>query len=121
MELQDSDTEDVTVTIGGVAYPLGKKRKGDKEKESRADPKPIAMGEIVVANSARWKRIEGLPEDRRQGPHFNTHFKTNLFNDHTKELDVFEALRVMPISKDELLEIVRWLPWRVLGSMMSEG
>ena len=63
------------------------------------------MGEEVVAGLIRWKRIEGLLEDKRTEHHFDTFFKTNIFNDMTREVDVFHAL--LPMGRDELLEIVR--------------
>ena len=52
-----------------------------------------------------WERIEGLETDPRTVPHFDTKFKSHLFNDETTEADVFKAL--MPISKTGLLKIVR--------------
>ncbi len=66
---------------------------------------PIKMGDEVVAGFIRWKRIEGLTEDTRKEHHFDTHFKTNMFHDMTREVDVFNAL--LPVGREELLEIVR--------------
>ena len=63
------------------------------------------MGKSVTIADLTWTRIEGLPEDSRTEPHQPTTFKTNLFHDGTREIDVFEAL--MPLSKEALLKIVR--------------
>jgi hypothetical protein len=49
----------------------------------------------MASGLVRWKRIEGLPEDKRTEHHFESHFKENLFNDMTKEVDVFVLERVL--------------------------
>ncbi len=59
----------------------------------------------MKAGNLTWERIEGLNKDCRTEPHFDTTFKTQLFNEDTKEVDVFLAL--MPLSKNALLNIVR--------------
>ncbi len=89
--------------MGGVHYNVQAKRR--RGHEDQQDGESIAMGEVVQVGDLRWRRVEGLPEDVRAEPHLPTTFKTNLFHDETREVDVFEAL--MPVSKEELLEIVR--------------
>ncbi len=65
----------------------------------------LKIGDTVQVGNMRWKRIEGLEEDARRVPHFDTTFKTNLFHEGTVEADIFKAL--LPLSKTQLLEIVR--------------
>jgi hypothetical protein len=116
----DSEEDDETLVVGGVHYQVSAKRKRGNDIVS--DGETIKMGEVVVVGDLRWKRIEGLPEDPRTEPHLPTTFKTNLFHDETREVDVFEAL--MPVSKDDLLKIVRenseelndgrtWVMWMI--------
>jgi hypothetical protein len=80
------------------------------------------MGETVTAGEYTWTRIEDITKDSREEPHFETTFKTNLFNELATEVDVFRAL--MPLSKMTLLNIVRenadeegdrrpWSPWHI--------
>ncbi len=104
----NSDSEvDETVRVGRVEYPIiPKRRRRSEEEENKTNDVdmvpvpvgvvPIKMGEQVVA---------GLVEDTRTEHHFDTHFKTNLFNDMTREVDIFNVL--LPIGRDELLAIVR--------------
>ncbi len=76
----------------------------------------IKMGETL--------RIEGIEEDDRTEPHFNTTFKTNLFNNEATEIEIFRAL--MPSGKSAMLNIVMhrdnaeedndkrvWLGWHI--------
>ena len=122
VELQSDEDEDDreadVVTVGGVQYPVGKKRKKDEQRIGTE----IAMGETVTAGEYTWTRIEGVTEDTRKEPHFETSFKTNLFHEQATEVDVFRAL--MPLSRTTLLNIVRenadedgdgrpWLPWHI--------
>ena len=103
----DSEDDDV-VRVGGVEYPITAKRRrtGAQEVTTVAvGATPILMGEECVAGLIRWKRIEGLTEDTRTEHHFDTYFKTNMFHDMTREVDVFNAL--LPVGREELLEIVR--------------
>ncbi len=60
---------------------------------------------MTAGGLIKWKRIEGLPEDTRTEPHFDSYFKINMFHNMTKEVDVFNAL--LPLSKEALLEVVR--------------
>ena len=90
--------------MGGVVYPVGTKRKRENG-EALYNTDTIAVGGSVTIADLTWTRIEGLPEDSRTEPHQPTTFKTNLFHDGTREIDVFEAL--MPLSKEALLKIVR--------------
>jgi hypothetical protein len=124
MEVEESDNEseedDETIVVAGVHYQVSAKRK--RGNDITGDGETIQMGEAVVVGDLRWKRIEGLVEDARTEPHLPTTFKTNLFHDETREVDVFEAL--MPISKENLLKIVRenseelndgrtWIMWMI--------
>ena len=133
----DSDEDDEeTISVGGVHYNVKAKRKRGNDDLHVGES--IEMGEVVAVGDLRWKRVEGLPEDVRTEPHLPTTFKTNLFHDETREVDVFEAL--MPVSKEELLEIVRenseelndsrsWYMWMIEaaltiifgGSQFKEG
>jgi hypothetical protein len=103
--------EDEMVTVGGVHYAVSasKRRRGENNAARQAGiggVEPIAMGERVTASGLiKWKRIEGLPEDTRTELHFDSYFKTNMFHDMTREVDVFNAL--LPLSKEALLEVVR--------------
>jgi hypothetical protein len=102
----DSDNEsdeEETVSVGGVLYQVGKKRKRDNGPLYNGDT--ITMGQEITVADLKWKRIPDLPEDVRTEPHLPTTFKTNLFNHATRECDVFEAL--LPLSKDVLLQIFR--------------
>ncbi len=76
----------------------------------------------MTAGAYRWRRIEGITEDSRVEPHFDTTFKTNIFKDNALEIDIFRAL--MPLDTDQLLHIVRenadedgdrrpWLGWHI--------
>jgi hypothetical protein len=122
VELDSDEDEDYreeeTVTVGGVQYQVGKKRKKEEEGEGTQ----IKMGETVTAGEYRWTRVEGMLEDCRKEPHFETVFKSNLFNEDATEVDIFKAL--MPLSRTALLNIVRdnadedgdkrlWLPWHI--------
>jgi hypothetical protein len=82
----------------------------------------LKVGDTVQVGNMPWERIEGLDKDSRTVPHFDTKFKTHLFNDENTEADVFRAL--MPISKTGLLKIVRqnaeddngsrpWVSWHI--------
>ncbi len=59
----------------------------------------------MTAGEYRWTRVAGIDEDAREEPHFDTTFKTNLFNSEATEVEIFRAL--MPMSKMQLLNIVR--------------
>jgi hypothetical protein len=88
VELLESDEdedgrEDETVKVGGVQYPLGKKRKT----EPQGIGSEILMGETMTAGEYTWTRIEGMTEDSRKEPHFETTLKSNLLNDETTEVD----------------------------------
>jgi hypothetical protein len=89
--------EDDMVTVGGVHYAVSasKRRRGENNEARQAGisgVEPIAMGERVTASGLiKWKRIEGLPEDTRTELHFDTYFKTNMFHDMTREVDVFNV------------------------------
>ena len=122
LEDSDSDNEDeAEVSVGGVRYQVGKRKRkedGDTE-ESTTD---LKVGDTVEVGSMTWERIEGLDTDSRTVPHFDTKFKSHLFNDETTEADVFWAF--MPISKTGLLKIVRqnaeddndrrpWVGWHI--------
>jgi hypothetical protein len=63
------------------------------------------MGGVGCAGEFTWRRIEGIEEDDRKENHFDTTFKTNLFNNEATEVDIFRAL--MPLSRSTLLTIVR--------------
>ena len=117
-EEDEDDREEETVTVGGVQYHVGKKRKKKQSVKGAA----ITMGETVKAGEYSWTRIEGMLEDSRKEPHFDTTFKSNLFNENSTEVDIFKAF--MPLSKTTLLNIVRanvdedgdkrlWLPWHI--------
>ncbi len=58
------------------------------------------MGQTVTAGEHSWTKIEGMTEDSRKEPHFETTFKSNLYNDEATEVDAFRAL--MPLSKTAL-------------------
>jgi hypothetical protein len=118
--------EDETVTVGGTIYrvrEVKRQRRTEEDKDSNdEDQNIIKMGETVTAGEYRWERIEGITEDVRKEPHFDTTFKTNLFNDLTEEIDIFRAL--VPLDRDQLLHIVRenadedgdkrvWLGWHI--------
>ena len=123
-ELEDSDSDNddkEEVSVGGVRYQVGKRKRkedGDRE-EGRTD---LKVGDTVEVGSMTWERIEGLDTDSRTVPHFDTKFKSHLFNDETTEADVFRAF--MPISRTGLLKIVRqnaeddndrrpWVGWHI--------
>ncbi len=84
--------EDDMVTVGGVHYAVSasKRHTGENNEARQAGiggVEPIAMGEQVMASGLiKWKRIEGLPEDTRTEPHFDSCFKTNMFHDMTREV-----------------------------------
>ena len=59
----------------------------------------------MTAGEYRWTRVEGMLEDCRKEPHFDTVFKGNLFHEDATEVDIFKAL--MPLSRTALLNIVR--------------
>ena len=84
-------------------YNISAKRK--RETGVTGEGFDIKMGETVTAGEYRWTRVEGIDEDARQEPHFDTTFKTNLFNNEATEVEIFRAL--MPMSKMQLLNIVR--------------
>jgi hypothetical protein len=80
------------------------------------------MGQTVTAGAYQWRRIEGITEDERVELHFDTTFKTNIFNEDALEIDFFRAF--MPLDRDQLLHIVRenadedgdrrvWLGWHI--------
>ena len=102
--------EDETVTVGGTVYRVREVKRQrttneDKDSDDEGDERDIKMGETVTAGEYRWERIEGILEDARTEPHFDTTFKTNLFNDAALEIDIFRAL--MPLDRDQLFTIVR--------------
>jgi hypothetical protein len=123
-ELEDSDSdndEKDEVKGGGVVYQVGK-RKRKEDADTQDDRTDLKVGDTVQVGSMTWERIEGLDKDSRTVPHFDTKFKSHLFNDETTEADVFRAL--MPISKTGLLKIVRqnaeddndrrpWVGWHI--------
>ena len=123
-ELEDSDSdsdEEEGVRVGGVTHQVGK-RKRNEEPVRQVEGTDLKVGDTVEVGSMTWERIEGLDKDSRTVPHFDTKFKSHLFNDETTEADVFRAL--MPISKTGLLKIVRqnaeddndrrpWLGWHI--------
>ena len=124
VELESEEDEDPradeTVTVGGVQYGLGSKRKRENGWDETA--KEIAMGEIVDVGAYSWERIEVITEDSRQVPHFDTTFRTNLFHNEATEAEIFRAF--MPLSRATLLTIVRenadkdgdkriWLAWHI--------
>ncbi len=126
VEESDADSSDEEgIVVGGGHYQLGKrKRHGAAAVEAEVDESGtnLKIGDTVQAGNMTWKIIEGLAEDARRVPHFQTTFKTNLFHDGTIEADVFRAL--LPISKNDLLEIVRenaeeskdrqnWVEWHI--------
>jgi hypothetical protein len=125
MEESDEDKDDDnSVAVGGVLYPLGK-RKRESNTVSETG-RALEIGETVKAGNMTRERIEGLQTDSRQEPHFDTTFKTGLFNEETSEVDVFTAL--MPLSKTILLNIVRenaendndkrvWLMWHIEAAL----
>ncbi len=43
------------------------------------------MGQTVTAGAYQWKGIEGITEDQKVEPHFDTTFKTNIFNEDALE------------------------------------
>ncbi len=59
----------------------------------------------MTAGAYRWRRIKEITEDTRVEPHFDTTFKTIIFNDNALEIDIFRAF--MPLDTDQLLHIVR--------------
>jgi hypothetical protein len=71
------------------------------------DDEDIKTGETVTAGEYhQWERIEGITEDRRKEPHFDTTFKTNLFReDDAMEVDIFRAF--MPLDMQQLLETMQ--------------
>ncbi len=89
MELQseedDDPRQDETVTVAGVQYPLGSKRK--REAAWSDNTREIAMGEIVAVGEYSWERIEELTEDSREVLHFDTTFRTNLFHNEATEAE----------------------------------
>jgi hypothetical protein len=87
---------DETVTVGGVHYNISGKRK--RETGMTGEGFDIKMGETVTAGEYRWTRVEGIDEDARQEPHFDTTFKTNLFNNEATEVEIFRALMPTAIS-----------------------
>jgi hypothetical protein len=129
VDVEDTDNEseedDETITVGGVHYQVSAKRKRGNDVLATEDGL-IEMGEVVEIGDLQWKRIAGLPEDIRTEPHLPTTFKTNLFRDETREIDVFEAL--LPVSKKDLLKSVRqnredlndkrtWLTWQIEAAL----
>jgi hypothetical protein len=63
------------------------------------------MGETVTAGEYKWKRIEGIQEDGRKEPLFETIFKSNLFNEDATEVEILRAL--MPLGRIAMLNIIR--------------
>ncbi len=70
--------------------------------EARA---PLKIGDRVEAHGQGWERIEGLTVDGRTEPVEASKFKRLHYNESTREVDIF--LQLMPLSKDDLLQIVR--------------
>jgi hypothetical protein len=104
----DSEEDDIVRVGGGGEYPITAKRRrtGQQDVTTVAvGATPIMVGEECVAGFVRWKRIEGLTEDTRTEHHFDTDFQTKMFHDMTREVDVFNA--VLPVGREELLDIVR--------------
>ncbi len=70
--------EDETVTVGGTIYRVREvKRQRTTEEDKDSDDEDhniIKMGETVTAGEYRWERIEGITEDVRKEPHFDTTF-----------------------------------------------
>ena len=66
---------------------------------------PLSIGDTVEAHGKTWRRIEGLTTDRRNEPEVASKFKRLHYNESTREVDIF--LQLMPLSKDDLLQIVR--------------
>ena len=114
------------VTVGGTQYRINAKRqrrtRGEDAGEAEDGDGGLEMGETVKAGEYEWQRIEGITDDERLEPHFDTTFKTNLFNEEMLEVDIFRAL--MPLGTDGLLHIIRenanedgdkriWLGWHV--------
>ena len=123
-ELEDSDKdsdEEEGVRVGEVTHMVGK-RKRNSEAHVQYAGTDLKVGEKVLVGNMTWERIEGLDKDARTVPHFDTKFKTHLFNEETTEVDLFWAL--MSVSKTRLLKIVRqnaeddndgrpWVGWHV--------
>ena len=116
----DNPRADETVSLGGVNYPIFAKRK--RANDWQGSEEEVLMGDIVKAGEYTWERIEGIENDCREEPHFDTTFKTNLFGNDATEVDIFWAF--MPLQRHTLLEIVRvnacedgdkriWLPWHI--------
>jgi hypothetical protein len=99
------------VTAGGIHYRIRAKRKRRTEAENDSDAEDgdedIKMGQTVTAGAYQWKRIAGITEDKRLEPHFDTTFKTNLFNEDALELEIDIFREFMPLDRDQLLHIVR--------------
>ncbi len=68
--------EDETVTVGGTIYrvrEVKRQRTTEENKDSDdEDHNSIKMGETVTAGEYRWERIDGIPENVRKEPHFDT-------------------------------------------------
>jgi hypothetical protein len=94
-----------TLWLGEFYTKLGKEKETAVEGEEERRVIDLKVGDTVTVGTMTWERIEGLAEDARTVPHFDTAFKNNLFNDETREVDVFRAL--LPIPKSKLLKIVR--------------
>jgi hypothetical protein len=103
---------------------LSQKRKtqGEAAGEEEDGDGGIKIGETVRAGEYEWQRIEGITDGERIEPHFDTTFKTNLFNEEMLEVDIFRAF--MPLDTDQLLHIIRenadedgekrlWVGWHV--------
>jgi hypothetical protein len=118
---EDDEDKDETVTVGGLHYNISAKRK--RETVDTGQESDINMGETVTVGEYTWRRVEGIEEDSRTEPHFDTTFKTKLFNNEAATgVEIFRAL--MPMSKSALLNIVRdnaeeendkrvWLGWHI--------
>jgi hypothetical protein len=108
-EEDDWPDEDGVVTVGGTQYRINAKRQrrtlGEDAGEAEDGDGGLQMGETVKAGEYEWQRIQGITDDERIEPHFNTTFKTNLFNEKMLEVDIFRAF--MPLDTDGLLHIIR--------------
>ncbi len=128
VEVEESDKssgEEEDVVVGGVHYQVGKRKRNGADVVAAvedANGTDLKIGDTVQVGNMTWKRIEGLEEDARRVPHFDTTFKTNLFHEGTVEADVSMAL--LPLSKTQLLAIVRqnvgdckyrknWVEWHI--------
>jgi hypothetical protein len=85
--------------VGGTHYRVSAKRKrrtvAVNESKAEDEEQDIIMGQTVTAGAYQWRRIEGITEDKRVEPHFDTTFKTNIFNEDALEIDIFRAIHAI--------------------------